>query len=131
VVANEVKELAKSTSTATEDIARKIEAIQTDTAKAVEAISTIGEIIEKINNLQHSISLAIEEQTMTTNEISRSIQDAAKGARQIDESTSVVAQAAMSTTDGANQTKVAANELAQLSARLNMLIGQFQFEARS
>ena len=58
------------------------------------------------------------------------IQDAAEGARQIDQSTSVVAQAAMNTTDGANQTKVAANELAQLSARLNMLISQFQFEVR-
>ncbi|MEI6872433.1 MAG: methyl-accepting chemotaxis protein, partial [Verrucomicrobiota bacterium] len=130
VVANEVKELAKSTSAATEDIAAKIETMQTNTANAVGAISTVGQIIEKISTLQHSISIAIEQQTMTTNEISRSIQDAAGGARQIDQSTSVVAQAAMNTTDGANQTKVAANELAQLSARLNMLIGQFQFGGR-
>ena len=128
VVANEVKELAKSTSAATEDIAAKIETIQANTTNAVGAISTVGQIIEKISTLQHSISIAIEQQTMTTNEISRSIQDAAGGARQIDQSTSVVAQAAMNTTDGANQTKVAANELAQLSARLNMLISQFQFD---
>ena len=131
VVANEVKELAKSTSAATEDIATKIETMQTNTANAVAAISTIGQIIEKISTLQHTISVAIEQQTMTTNEISRSIQDAAEGARQIDQSTTVVAQAAMNTTDGANQTKIAANELAELSARLNHLIGKFQFEART
>ncbi|NBV34976.1 MAG: methyl-accepting chemotaxis protein [Proteobacteria bacterium] len=131
VVANEVKELAKSTSTATEDIARKIEAIQSNTANAVTAISTVGAIIQKISTLQHSIALAIEQQTMTTNEISRSIQSAAEGSLQIDQSTTVVAQAAMNTTDGANQTKIAANELAELSARLNQLISQFQFEARS
>jgi methyl-accepting chemotaxis protein len=131
VVANEVKELAKSTSTATEDIARKIEAIQSNTANAVAAISTVGTIIQKISTLQHSIALAIEQQTMTTNEISRSIQSAAEGSLQIDQSTTVVAQAAMNTTDGANQTKIAANELAELSARLNQLISQFQFEASS
>ena len=131
VVANEVKELAKSTSTATEDIARKIEAIQSNTANAVAAISTVGSIIQKISTLQHSIALAIEQQTMTTNEISRSIQSAAEGSLQIDQSTTVVAQAAMNTTDGANQTKIAANELAELSARLNQLISRFQFEARS
>ena len=131
VVANEVKELAKSTSTATEDIARKIEAIQSNTANAVAAISTVGSIIQKISTLQQSIALAIEQQTMTTNEISRSIQSAAEGSLQIDQSTTVVAQAAMNTTDGANQTKIAANELAELSARLNQLISRFQFEARS
>ena len=127
VVANEVKELAKSTSTATEDIARKVDAIQNDTKQAVTAISKICETIEQISDLQHAISSAIEDQTVTTNEISSAIQDAARGALQIDQSTTVVAHAAMSTTDGANQTKIAANELAELSAHLNRLIGQFNF----
>jgi methyl-accepting chemotaxis protein len=131
VVANEVKELAKSTSTATEDIARKVDAIQSDTQAAVKAISSICEIIEKISTLQRSISEAIEDQTVTTNEISKSIKEAAQGALRIDESTTVVAQAATSTSDGANQTKIAANELATLSAHLNALINQFKFEPSS
>ena len=70
VVANEVKELAKQTAKATEDISRKIEAIQGDTKGAVEAIAQIGKIINQINDIQNTIASAVEEQTATTGEIS-------------------------------------------------------------
>ena len=73
VVANEVKELAKQTAKATEDISRKIEAIQADTKGAVEAIAQIGKIINQINDIQNTIASAVEEQTATTGEISRNV----------------------------------------------------------
>ncbi|WP_311774237.1 MULTISPECIES: methyl-accepting chemotaxis protein [unclassified Nostoc] len=80
VVANEVKELAKQTANATEDISQRIEAIQTDTTSAVQAITQITDIINQINDFQSTIASAIEEQTTTTNEISRNIiAEAAKG----------------------------------------------------
>ena len=78
-MANEVKELAKETAKATEDISQKIEAIQTDTRGAVEAIGQIGTIIDQINDIQNTIASAVEEQTATTNEISRNVAEAAQG----------------------------------------------------
>ena len=79
VVANEVKELAKQTAKATEDIGRKIDAIQGDTKGAVKAIEEIGAIINQINDISNSIASAVEEQTVTTNEIGRSVTEAAAG----------------------------------------------------
>jgi methyl-accepting chemotaxis protein len=79
VVANEVKELAKETAKATEDISQKIEAIQSDTRSAVQAIAEISSIISKINDYQNTIASAVEEQTATTNEIARNVTEAAKG----------------------------------------------------
>ena len=73
VVANEVKELAKETAKATEEIGRKIEAIQMDTGSAVDAIGGISTIINQINDIQITIASAVEQQTATTNEIGRSV----------------------------------------------------------
>ena len=81
VVANEVKELAKQTAKATEDIGQKIDAIQGDTKGAVKAIEEIGTIINQINDISNSIASAVEEQTVTTNEIGRSVTEAAEGRR--------------------------------------------------
>src|SRR5262249_27806477 len=99
VVANEVKELAKQTAKATEDISRKIEAIQGDTKGAVEAIARIGKIINQINDIQNTIASAVEEQTATTGEISRNVSAAAKGSSEIAHSITGVAQAARITTE--------------------------------
>jgi methyl-accepting chemotaxis protein len=83
VVANEVKELAKETAKATEDISRKIESIQIDTKGAVEAIGTITKIITQVNDISNSIASAVEEQNATTNEMSRNVTEAARGASEI------------------------------------------------
>jgi methyl-accepting chemotaxis protein len=122
VVANEVKELAKQTAEATEDIGQKVEGIQADTREAVEAIDQISWIISKINDIQNTIASAVEEQTATTNEISRNVTEAAKGAAEIVESIGAVAQAAESTNHGAGDTKGAAGELSQMAAELQSLI---------
>jgi len=125
VVANEVKELAKQTAKATEDIGRKIEAIQGDTKGAVEAIGHISRIINQISDAQTTIASAVEEQTATTGEITRNVAEAAKGSAEIAQNVSGVAQAARSTTEGASDAKKAADELARMALDLQRLIGQF------
>jgi methyl-accepting chemotaxis protein len=127
VVANEVKELAKQTAKATEDIGQKIEAIQTDTKGAVEAIAQIGDIINQINDLQNTIASAVEEQTVTTGEISRNISEAAKGSNEIAQNVVGVAEAARSTTEGAGNTKTSADELSKIALDLQKLVSQFKF----
>ena len=124
VVANEVKELAKETAKATEDISQKIEAIQGDSKGAVEAIGEVSTIIERINDIQTVIASAVEEQTATTNEIGRNIAEAAKGGGEIAENIAGVAGAAESTTRGAADTQKASSELAELAAELQRTISQ-------
>jgi len=127
VVANEVKELAKQTAKATEDISRKIEAIQGDTKGAVEAIAQIGKIINQINDIQNTIASAVEEQTATTGEISRNVAEAAKGSSEIAHNVTGVAQAARSTTEGASNTKASADELSKIAIELQKLVSQFKY----
>ncbi|RLV47088.1 methyl-accepting chemotaxis protein, partial [Nocardioides mangrovicus] len=98
VVANEVKELAQETARATEDIARRVEAIQGDTTGAVEAMGQISAIITSINDYQLTIASAVEEQTATTNEMSRNVAEASSGSGDIANNIDGVADAANTTT---------------------------------
>ncbi|MGJ5672518.1 MAG: methyl-accepting chemotaxis protein [Nostochopsis sp.] len=127
VVANEVKELAKQTANATEDISQRIEAIQTDTKSAVAALAQITDIINQINDLQSTIASAVEEQTVTTNEIARNIAEAAKGTSDIAKNIGFVALNAQSTTTGASNTSQAATELARMAANLQKAVNQFKY----
>jgi methyl-accepting chemotaxis protein len=127
VVANEVKELAKQTARATEDIGQKIDAIQGDTRGAVKAIEEIGTIINQINDISNSIASAVEEQTVTTNEIGRSVTEAAKGVNDIARNISSVALAAKNTTQGASDTQKASQELSHMASRLQTVISRFTF----
>ncbi len=124
VVANEVKELAKETAKATEDIGQKIDAIQTDTKGAVEAIGQIGSIINQINDISNTIASAVEEQTATTNEIGRNITEAAKGSAEIAQNITTVAQTARSTADGSAEALRASAELARMAADLQALVAR-------
>ncbi len=126
VVANEVKDLAQETAKATEDISRRIEAIQADTFGAVEAIGEISSVIAQINDYQTTIASAVEEQTATTNEMSRSVAEAATGSTEIAVNITGVAQAAASTTDGVGESQRAAVELARMSGELTELVGRFR-----
>jgi methyl-accepting chemotaxis protein len=128
VVANEVKELARQTAKATEDISHKINAIQTDTNGAVEAISTIGSIINQVNDISGTIATAVEEQSATTNEMTRNVADAAKGSGEITQNIGGVAQAAQGTSTSAQESQKAANELAEMAARLRTLVEQFKID---
>ncbi len=129
VVANEVKELAKETAKATEDISRKIEAIQTDTKAAVGAIGTISEVINQINGISNTIATAVEEQNATTNEMARNVSEAARGSGEITSNIGGVAEAAQGTTMGAADTQKAAAELAKMSTQLRGLVEQFKIDS--
>jgi len=128
VVANEVKELAKQTAKATEEISQKIGAIQVDTKGAVEAIATISDVIHQINDISNTIATAVEEQSATTNEMTRNVTEAAKGSGAISDNISGVAQAAQSTSSTAHQTQKAASDLAEMSTRLRRLVDQFKVD---
>ncbi len=125
VVANEVKELAQETARATEDIARRVEAIQADTGGAVAAIGRIGTVIGQINDYQLTIASAVEEQTATTKEMSRSVAEAAGGTTEIAANISGVSTAAESTTQALGQTRVAVDELSRMAADLRSTVGRF------
>jgi methyl-accepting chemotaxis protein len=127
VVANEVKELAQETAKATEDIARRVLAIQGDTTAAVTAIEEISTIVAQISDRQTTIASAVEEQTATTNEMSRSVQEAADGATQIAENISGVSVAADSTTQSLGQTRTAVDELSRMAADLRTTVGRFSY----
>ena len=127
VVANEVKELAKETAKATEDISRKIEAIQNDTGLSVDAISEIGQIIGRISEFQNTIASAVEEQAATTSEIARSVNDASRGSSEISSNMQAVESAAESTAAGAADSQQAASELSRMAADLQTLVGQFTY----
>ncbi|ABF40673.1 methyl-accepting chemotaxis sensory transducer [Candidatus Koribacter versatilis Ellin345] len=128
VVANEVKELAKETAKATEDIGRKIEAIQTDTTGAVSAIAEIGAVINQISDIQTTIASAVEEQSVTSNEISRNLAEAAKGNVDITRNVTGVAEAARVTTTGAAETQKSAKSLERMAVELKKLVSRFKYD---
>ena len=127
VVANEVKELAKETAKATEEIGQKIDAIQSDTKGAVQAIGEISGIINQINDISNNIASAVEEQTVTTNEIARNVGEAAKGTAEIAQNIGGVAIAAQNTTRGATDMQKAAQALSGMAAQLQGLVAKFTF----
>ena len=128
VVANEVKELAKETAKATEDISLKIETIQSDTQGAVAAIRQISDVINQINDISNTIASAVEEQTATATEMGRNVSEASKGSGEIAENITAVATAAQSTTQGASNTQQAASELSRMAAELQQLVSQFKYQ---
>ncbi|MFF5233068.1 methyl-accepting chemotaxis protein [Dactylosporangium sp. NPDC000521] len=126
VVASEVKDLAQETARATEDISRRVEAIQSDTANAVDAIGEISRIIARINDYQLTIASAVEEQTATTGEMSRSVGDAAHGAANIAGNIAGVADAADTTTSTLTEVDATVAELNGLAADLQLAVGRFR-----
>ncbi len=130
VVANEVKELAKETARATEDITRKIEAIQADTTSAVSAIGEITNVIGQINDIQTTIASAVEEQAATTNEMGRNLHELAQASNEIAQNVTSVAAAAGSTSESSIQTRTAATSLQGLSRSLDDQMKQFSYAAK-
>ncbi|MFN7956100.1 MAG: methyl-accepting chemotaxis protein [bacterium] len=126
VVANEVKELAKGTAKATEDVAHKIELIQSGTQGAVAAIGQISGVVKRITDINGTIASAVEEQAATTSEIGRNVGEAAKGSGDIAQNITGVATAAQSTSSGAQHSQEAASELARMSAELQAIVSRFK-----
>jgi len=139
VVATEVKELAKQTGEATEDIRKRIEAIQGATGQAVQSINNISEIIHRVDQLSHTIAAAVEEQSTTTKEIARNVAqsstvaatvargvaESASASREISQTIVGVDQAAKRAAQGACQAQTASQELSRMADTLQALVGQF------
>lgn len=140
VVATEVKELARQTAEATEDIRKRIEGIQASTGTAVQSIGESSEVIKQVNEVSRTIASAVEEQSITTREIAQNlaqtatasesvtsgVAQSAEASQEITRNITGVDQAARQAAEGAAQTQSAGTELSRLAEKLETLVGQFK-----
>ncbi|MFC7530804.1 methyl-accepting chemotaxis protein [Actinoplanes sp. GCM10030250] len=126
VVASEVKDLAQETARATGDITGRMATIQTDTVAVVDAIAEISSIIEGISDSQNTIASAVEEQTATTSEISRSLGEAAGGSQLIAGNTGDVRAASEQARSAASVTQNACSDLAARANQLHELVSGYR-----
>ncbi|MBD3346535.1 MAG: HAMP domain-containing protein [Chitinivibrionales bacterium] len=140
VVANEVKELAKQTAQATDEISRQIEQMQSDTEESVNAIEKIAEVIEQVTEISQTIVSAVEEQSATINEISgnvggasnasseiaRNVQESASGLSEVSSNIQSINTASGETAQGMELIKESAQGLSQLAEQLNQVVNQFK-----
>ncbi len=122
VVANEVKELANQTASATDQITQRINRIKEVSKISVQSIKEISEIISKVNENASLTATATEEQAATTNEVSMMIDGARKGVEEIVNVIETTAKLSNNTTLGASNTESAANNLAKMGHMLKQLI---------
>ncbi|SDG55222.1 methyl-accepting chemotaxis protein [Klenkia brasiliensis] len=125
VVATEVKDLAQEASRASEEITRRVSAIQADTEAAVGSITRITEVIRAIEAHQATIAAAVEEQTATTGELGRSVAAVATGAGAVSATMAAVSSDAERTAADVDTARTAAGELADLSGELTRLLAVF------
>ncbi len=119
VVANEIKELARQTSEATDEITSMIQAIQAETGVAVTSVEEITNIVGQINDLANTIASAAEEQTATVSEISVNMEDAEVEVKGVKEKST-------NTADLAGSVQTVAEETATYSKKLNRLANSLE-----
>ncbi|BBO89041.1 methyl-accepting chemotaxis protein [Desulfosarcina ovata] len=140
VVANEIKELAKQTAAATQNIKEEIEGIQGTTSMTVGQIAEITQVITDVNRVVANIATAVEQQSAATKEIASNVAQASQGIQEVNEnvnqSTSVsgeiseditgvsVSMNEMSTSS--SQVNLSAQELSKLSESLKQMVDQFK-----
>ncbi len=141
VVANEIKDLATQTAAATADIKTKITGVQDTTATTTEEIKSISSIINDINDIISTIAAAIQEQSAATSEIANNVSQTSQGIEQVTESIAqgvgVIGEinqdiSSVNTSAGeisSDSQKVAFNaeELQNMAAQLNSIVGQFKY----
>ncbi|MGA2348098.1 MAG: hypothetical protein ABSF93_18960, partial [Candidatus Sulfotelmatobacter sp.] len=106
-------------------------AIQTDTKGAVDAIASIGDVIHQVSDISNTIAAAVEEQSTTTNAMTRNVSDAARGSEEITQNIAGVVQAARVASTGAQELHRAGSELAEMAARLRTVVAQFKIESKA
>lgn len=121
VVANEVKELSKQTSKATEDIAHKIAVIQEDSGQARDVIVKIKAVIDKLNDVANSIAAAVEEQTATTNEVGQIVRRQSTAVAGVAQTLDELAPTSAQVARGADQTLEAARNLSRMAEQMREL----------
>jgi aerotaxis receptor len=112
VVANEVKTLAGQTAKATKDIGDQISQIQHATVQTVDAVTRIGDKVGEIDQVSVAIAAAMEEQSAATQEISRSVGQAASAAQSVTEMMTGVVDLAAQTNERADKLSTEADSLA-------------------
>jgi methyl-accepting chemotaxis protein len=127
VVADEVKQLAQETARATDDISRRVEAIQADTGRAGEAISEIAGVMSRITEFQATIASAVEEQTATTQDMNRGVGVAANGSGEIASSIGGVAASASAAAGAVGEAMHTTEALATVGAELEAATSRFRF----
>ncbi len=140
VVANEIKELARQTAAATEDIKAKIGGVQSSTGSAIADIDKIVDVIKEVGTIVSSIAAAIEEQSTVTRDVAGNIAQASAGVNEANERISQTASVSKSiATDiagisagvgeisqGGEQVQSSASDLSVLSEQLKTMVGQFK-----
>jgi methyl-accepting chemotaxis protein len=127
VVAGEVKDLARATATATEEIGRRVEAIQHDTESAVKALSAINEVIGRVNTYQETIASAVEEQNATTGSMTVGLSSAASGTSEVSAQMAEVVAVSEQTKTTAEASEAAASSLTELADEINAAVGAFRY----
>jgi len=125
VVASEVKNLANQTAKATDEISGQIAAMQSATEDSVTAIEQIRDVITKLGETSTSIATAVEEQSASTQEISRNAQEAAAGTQEVSNNIGSVQGSVTETGNAAQQVLEAASELSQQSESLDHKVDEF------
>ena len=126
MVAGEVKELAEQTGTATGQITTQVSGIQAASAAAVTAIEGIRGIMNQVNQYQTTIASAVEEQSATTQEITRNVTSAANGVDVISTGSSELLAASEELLGSVESALSASGESTQISEHVQGLLGRFQ-----
>jgi methyl-accepting chemotaxis protein len=127
VVATEVKDLAQETAQATGEITAKIHAIQEMTTSTAKAIEAIAEIITRIDEGQRMIATAVEEQSTTTDLLSRNVNAVSSAASEISGTVSHITSSSAFTAEGANTTRQSAGLVSSAADDIRSLISQFRY----
>jgi methyl-accepting chemotaxis protein len=140
VVATEVKELARQTADATEDIRRRVEAIQGSSGQAVRNIGDITQVIRDVDQVSRTIAAAVEQQNVTTKEIAHTVSqtavaveavasgvsDTAVATQEITTNIAGVDEAARRAAQETSHMQAASRDISQLAEQLHALVGRFR-----
>ena len=111
VVANEVKELAKQTSDATDEIRSSIFKMSQCSEETVGEISQINGVIHEVNDIVNTISAAIEEQSITVQDNSKNTSQAAEGMLEVTKNVALANAEVTEIADTIKNVSVTINEI--------------------
>jgi methyl-accepting chemotaxis protein len=145
VVAHEIKELARQTAEATEDIKAKVGGIQSKTGGTLEDLDKITKVIAQVSEIVNTIATAIEEQSSVTKDIARNVSEAAAGVKDANERVAQIStvsqsvakdiatvnQASSEIATGSQHVLASSSELSRLSEELQRLVSQFKLNEES
>ncbi len=130
VVANEIKELARQTSDATNEIQNQIDSIQSSSQSTLSQINKITEIIRDVDSVVTTIAAAVEEQSVTTQEISGNITQASDGIGEVARNVSAGAESSNAISDEIQEVDKLVGSVNQMSRDLNTSATQLQSSSR-